>query len=73
MLELHNFYEAAIRALAPNAVWCLFNNSLEGIEWRSTKIDQPAVEDIEAKTQELYDAYVESYVEEEHPSPPVIG
>jgi hypothetical protein len=59
-MELYCFYEAAIRALAPEANWCLYNNSLEGMEWRSEEIEIPAIEDIEAKAQELYDEYIEN-------------
>lgn len=73
MLELFNFYEEAIRFYAPEASWCINNNSLDDIEWRSPDIEQPSNEDVEAKAQELYDAYVESYVEQEpSETPPTV-
>ena len=59
-MELHSFYEAAIRALAPEGSWCLYNNSLEGMEWRSEEIEIPVIGDIQTKAQELYDAYIEN-------------
>jgi hypothetical protein len=57
-MELYSFYKAAIRALAPEGVWCLYNNSLEGMEWRSEEVPPPSIEEIESKAQELYDEYM---------------
>jgi hypothetical protein len=68
-MEIYCFYEKAIRELAPEANWCIFNNSLEEIEWRSEDIEQPSIEDIEAKAQELYDDYMENPPEPQDPPP----
>jgi hypothetical protein len=69
-MEIYCFYEKAIRELAPEANWCIFNNSLEEIEWRSEDIEQPSIEDIEAKAQELYEEHIENAPTGD-PAPPV--
>lgn len=68
-MELYIFYERAIRELAPDGVWCLFNNSLEGMEWRSIDVPKPSVEDIQQKAQEMYDEYIENMPTGEPQSP----